>query len=51
MTKEHARSLNQVVAQLLEDASGVQPSRFGVHRRLKLRLTQREHEDITRDAH
>ena len=26
-------------------------SRFGVHKRLKLRLGQQEHEEITRDAH
>jgi len=49
MKKEHAKSLNEVVAKLLEEASGVPSSRFGVHR--KLRLGQQEHEDITRDVH
>jgi hypothetical protein len=51
MKKERARSLNEVVAKLLEEASGVPSSRFGVHKRLKVRLTQREHEEITKDVH
>jgi len=51
MKKEHAKSLNEVVAKLLEEASGVPSSRFGVHKRLKARLTQQEHEEITRDVH
>jgi len=51
MKRERARSLNEVVARLLEEASGVPSSRFGVHKRLKARLTQREHEEITRDVH
>jgi len=51
MKKQHARSLNEVVARLLEEASGVPSSRFGAHRRLKVRLTQEEHEEITRDLH
>jgi hypothetical protein len=49
--RERARSLNEVVAELLEEASGVPSSRFGVHKRLKVRISQREHEEITRDAH
>ncbi len=51
MKRERARNLNEVVAKLLEEASGVPSSRFGVHKRLKVRLSQREHEAITRDAH
>jgi len=51
MKRERARNLNEVVAKLLEEASGVPSSRFGVHKRLKVRLSQREHEEITRDAH
>jgi predicted CopG family antitoxin len=51
MKRERARSLNEVVAKLLEEASGVTSSRFGVHKRLKVRLSQREHEEITRDVH
>jgi len=49
--KERARSLSEVVAKLLEEATGVPSSRFGVHKRLKVRLTQQEHEEITRDVH
>lgn len=51
MRREQARSLNDVVAKLLEDTSGVPSSRFGVHRRLKAKLTQEEHEEITGDLH
>ena len=51
MKRERARNLNEVVAKLLEKASGAPSSRFGVHKRLKVRLSQREHEEITRDAH
>jgi hypothetical protein len=51
MKKERAKSLNEVVAKLLEEARGVPSSRFGVHKRLKARLTQQEHEEITRDVH
>jgi len=51
MKRERARSLNEVVARLLVEASGAPSSRFGVHKRLRLRLTQAEHEEITRDLH
>ena len=51
MKKERARSMNEVVARLLEEASGVPSSRFGAHKKLKVRLTQQEHEEITRDVH
>ena len=51
MKRERARNLNEVVAKSLEEASGVPSSRFGVHKRLKARPSQREHEEITRDAH
>jgi len=51
MKRERARNLNEVVAKLLEEASGVPSSRFGVHKKLKVRLSQQEHEEITRDAH
>ena len=51
MKRERARNLNEVVAKLLEEASGVPSSRFGVHKKLKVRLSQQEHDEITRDAH
>jgi len=51
MKREEARSLSEVVARLLEEASGAPSSRFGVHRRLKAKLTQEEHEEITKDLH
>jgi predicted CopG family antitoxin len=51
MKRERARSMNEVVARLLERASGVSSSRFGVHKKLKLKLTQEEHEEITRSLH
>jgi len=51
MKKQRAKNLNEVVAKLLEEARGVPSSRFGVHKRLGVRLTQQEHEEITRDIH
>jgi len=51
MEREHAGSMNDVVTRLLEERSGVPSSRFGVHKKLKLKLTQEEHEEITRDLH
>jgi len=51
MKREQAGSLNEVVARLLEETSGVPSSRFGIHKKLRPRLTQAEHEEITRDSH
>jgi predicted CopG family antitoxin len=51
MKREHAKSFNEVVARLVEEANGVPSSRFGAHRKLKLKFTQEEHEQITRDVH
>jgi len=51
MKRQQAKSLNEVVARLLEETSGVPSSRFGVHKRLKVKFTQGEHEEITRDIH
>jgi hypothetical protein len=51
MKRERAKSLNEVVARLLEEASGLPLSRFGVHKRLRVKLTQQEHEEITKDVH
>ena len=51
MKRERAKSLNEVVARLLEEASGLPSSRFGVHKRLRVKLTQQQHEEITMDVH
>jgi predicted CopG family antitoxin len=51
MKRERAKSLNEVVARLLGEASGLPSSRFGVHKRLRVKLTQQEHEEITKDVH
>ena len=51
MKREHAGSMNQVVEKLVEKAARVPPSRFGAHKRLKVTLTQKEHEDITAEMH
>jgi predicted CopG family antitoxin len=49
MRRERAKSMNEVVAKLLEETGRIPPSRFGVHKNLK--LTQEEHEEITRNLH
>ena len=51
MKREQAKSMNEIIAKLVERSSGAPPTRFGVHRRLKVKFTQNEHEDITRDRH
>jgi predicted CopG family antitoxin len=51
MKRQHAKSMNEVVAKLVQRSSGAPPTRFGVHRRLKIKFTQYEHEEITRDTH
>jgi predicted CopG family antitoxin len=51
MKREHAGSMNEVVSKLVEKAARVPSSRFGAHKRLKIVLTQEEHEEITADAH
>ena len=49
MKEEKASSLGEVVARLIEKRKGVPASMFGVDSGRKLRFTQREHEEITRD--
>ncbi|MEM3595196.1 MAG: hypothetical protein QXL25_01210 [Candidatus Bathyarchaeia archaeon] len=49
MKREKAKSMNEVVAKLLEETSRMPQSRFGVHKNLK--FTQEEHEEITRNLH
>ena len=51
MKRELAKNLSEVVAKLLEETSGVPSTRFGVHRTLKMKFTQEEHEEITKDLH
>ncbi len=51
MRREQAGSMNAVIARLVERGAGVPPSKFGAHRKWKVRLTQDEHEEITRDLH
>jgi len=49
MNEEKVESLGDVVARLIEKRKGVPSSMFGVDSRKKLKFTQREHEEITRD--
>ena len=51
MRRERARSMNGVIARLVERGAGVPPSKFGAHAKSKVKLTQKEHEGITRDHH
>ena len=51
MKREQAKSMNEAVAKLLEKGAGGPRSRFGVHKRLRLKLSQEEHEETTRDTH
>jgi predicted CopG family antitoxin len=51
MNRENARSFNDVLRKLLASGTGVPQSRFGVHKASKLRFSQEEHEEITKDMH
>lgn len=51
MRKEHAGSMDEVIAELVKRGAGVPQSKFGAHKKLKATLTQEEHEEITRDLH
>jgi predicted CopG family antitoxin len=51
MKRQHAGSLNEVVTRLIEEANGIPPSKFGARKGSKLRLTQKDHEEITKDVH
>jgi predicted CopG family antitoxin len=51
MKRDGAKSMNDLLSKLMERGMGVPQSKFGVHKRLKLRLTQEEHEEITADKH
>ena len=51
MRREGAKSMNELLSKLMERGAGFPQSKFGVHKRMNLRFTQEEHEDITRDNH
>lgn len=51
MRREQTGSMSAVIARLVEQGTGVPQTKFGAHRKLKVRLTQEEHEEITRDLH
>jgi len=51
MRKEGAKSMNEVLSKLIERGSGIPRSRFGIHKRKKLKFTQEEHDEITADTH
>lgn len=49
--EEKARDFDHLINILLERAQQVQKSMFGVDANLKIKFTQEEHEEITRDSH
>lgn len=51
MRRDGAGSMNEMLSRLMERGAGISKSKFGVHKRLKLRFTQEEHEKITADRH
>ena len=51
MRREQIGRMSEVIARLVERGAGVPPSKFGAHRKSKVKLTQEEHEEITRDFH
>jgi predicted CopG family antitoxin len=48
---EDAKSFDELIRKLMDKSLRVPSSMFGVDRDRKVRLTRREHEEFTRDAH
>jgi len=48
---EEAKSFDELIRKLMDKSLRVPSSMFGVDRDRKVRLTVREHEEFTRDAH
>jgi predicted CopG family antitoxin len=48
---EDAKSFDELIRKLMDKSLRVPNSMFGVDRNRKVRLTPREHEEFTRDAH
>ena len=46
-----ARSFDELIRKLIDQSLRVPRSMFGVDKNRKVRLTLREHEEITKDAH
>ncbi len=51
MKKEGAKSMNEILSRLVSRWANVPKSSFGVHKRMGLKYTQEEHEEISRDRH
>jgi predicted CopG family antitoxin len=51
MEMEKASTFQEVIDRLIEKTSTIPKSMFGVNKQLKLRFTQEEHEEMTRDNH
>jgi len=51
MRRDGSKSMNELLSKLMERGAGISQSKFGVHKRMKLRFTQEEHEEITADTH
>ncbi len=48
---EDVKSFDELIRKLMEKSLRVPSSMFGVDRHRKVRLTLREHEEFTKDAH
>lgn len=46
MKEKETKSLDQTINLLIESAEGIPPSMFGADRGRRIRLTQREHEEV-----
>ncbi len=49
--ERRAKSMNEILSRLVSRWANVPKSSFGVHKRMGLKSTQEEHEEITRDRH
>ena len=51
MRRNGAKSMNELLSRLIETGTGTRQSKFGVHKKMRLRFTQEEHEEFTADRH
>ena len=51
MRKENAKDLDELISKLIQKAEKIPNSMFGADRELRIKYTQKEHEEFIKDAH
>lgn len=51
MKQENAKDLDELISILIRKSEKLPPSMFGADRELRIKYTQKEHEEFVKDAH